>query len=49
MHIEKKMVNIVPFKNKKERSGMLSSHLIFFLHLGQKERSVRTCLFFGRR
>jgi len=28
---------------------MLSNHLIFFLHLGQKERSVKTCLFLGKR
>ena len=38
-----------PFKNKKETRGMLSNHLIFFLHLGQKERLVKTCLFLGKR
>jgi hypothetical protein len=39
----------LPFNDKKEIRGMLSNHLIFFLHFGQRDRPVNTCLFFGKR
>ena len=33
----------------KDRSGILSYQIIFFLHLGQEDRPVITLLFFGKR
>jgi len=39
----------LPFNNKKEIKGILSNHFIIFLHLGQKDRPVIICLFFGNR
>ena len=38
-----------PFKNKKEIKGRLSNQFIFFLHLGQNDRPLIICLFFGKR
>ena len=37
------------FKIKDEIKGILSNHLIFFLHLGQYERPANVCLFLGKR
>ena len=38
-----------PFKNKYEKKGILSNHLILFLQLGQKDRPLTTLSLFGRR
>ena len=38
-----------PFKNKYEKKGILSNHLILFLQLGQKDRPLATLPLFGRR
>ena len=35
--------------NIKDRSGILSYQIIFFLQLGQDDRPVITLLFFGKR
>jgi len=35
--------------NIKDRSGILSYQIIFFLQLGQEDRPVITLLFFGKR
>ena len=37
------------FKNKKDNIGMLSNHLIFSLHFGQKDLLKTTPLFIGKR
>ena len=36
-------------KNKYEKKGILSNHLILFLQLGQKDRPLATLPLFGRR
>ena len=38
-----------PFKNKYEKKGILSNHLILFLQLGQKDLPLATLQSFGRR
>ena len=38
-----------PFKNKYEKKGILSIHLILFLQLGQKDRPLAMLPLFGRR
>ena len=38
-----------PFKNRYEKKGILSNHLILFLQSGQKDRPLITLLLFGRR
>ena len=35
--------------NKKEIKGRLSNQFIYFLHLGQNDRPLTICLFFGKR
>ena len=38
-----------PFKNKYEKKGILSNHLILFLQSGQNDRPLTTLPLFGRR
>ena len=38
-----------PFKNRYEKKGILSNHLILFLQLGQNDRPLATLPSFGRR